>query len=222
MALPPKRLITQDRLRSSVQLLLLETDWRDITVQHVAERAGVSIGTFYNYYDSKDDALSDVRNCLSLLIKKDLNILLSTSVGVENRISLLLKYFVNILNAKPSWANYFYRADGFADRIEGGLASLLEPLILESALFQKSHFNDARIAALFIENGLFPLLKGYHGKGLAVPDEAATQIVVLALSSMGLKDEKLMSAAELVCPVTPLPSLPQSIFELEKTQAGYA
>ena len=70
MASPPKRVITQDRLRSAVQNLLLETDWSEITVQHVSANAGVSIGTFYNYYDSKDEALADVRQSLSLVIKK--------------------------------------------------------------------------------------------------------------------------------------------------------
>lgn len=222
MTLPRKRLLTHDRLRTSVQNLLLETNWRDITVQHVAEQAGVSIGTFYNYYNSKDDALSDVRSCLSELIRKDVFILLNTQTGVENRISILIKYFINILNTKPSWANYFYRADCFSERLDGGLVAMLEPLILESALFQKSHFSDANIAARFVENGLFPLLQAYHKKGEDVPDEDATQIVILALSAMGLIGETLHSASRLVCPVTPLRPLPQSIFELEKAKAGYA
>ena len=139
MASPPKRVITQDRLRSAVQNLLLETDWSEITVQHVSANAGVSIGTFYNYYDSKDEALADVRQSLSLVIKKDLNSLISTQTSVEARISLLLKYFVNVLNTKPTWANYFYKADNFSERLEGGLASLLEPLVLESILSQKGH-----------------------------------------------------------------------------------
>ncbi|MFD1384061.1 TetR/AcrR family transcriptional regulator [Rhodanobacter aciditrophus] len=222
MTPPRKRLITHDRLRTSVQNLLLETNWREITVQHVAEQAGVSIGTFYNYYDSKDEALRDVRNCLSEMIKKDVFILLNTQPGVENRISILIKYFINILNTKPTWANYFYRADCFSERLDGGLVALLEPLILESALFQKSHFTDANIAARFVENGLFPLLKSYHHKSQTVPEEEATQIVVLALSAMGLIGDSLNSASSLVCPLTPLNPLPQSIFELERAQAGYA
>lgn len=221
MTPPRKRLITHDRLRISVQNLLLETNWREITVQHVAEQAGVSIGTFYNYYDSKDDALRDVRTCLSEMIKKDVFVLLNTQSGVENRISILIKYFINVLNTKPTWANYFFRADAFSERLDGGLVALLEPLILESSLFQKSHFTDANIAARFVENGLFPLLKSYHQRSETVPAEEATQIVVLALSAMGLIGDSLNSASELVCPLTPLNPLPQSIFELEKAQAGY-
>lgn len=221
MALPPKRVLTLDRLRSAVQSLLLETDWTEITVQDVSASAGVSIGTFYNYYDSKDDALADVRTCLSALIKKDLNSLLLTQSKVECRISLLLKYFVNILNAKPSWANYFYRADNFSERLDGGLVALLEPLVLEDRLSHKGRSYNAKITASFIENGLFPLLKQYHANEVSLPDNEASQIVLLALSSMGLSGDQLEQASNLVCPVTPLAALPQSIFELEKAQAGH-
>lgn len=221
MALPPKRVLTQDRLRSAVQNLLLETDWTEITVQDVSASAGVSIGTFYNYYDSKDEALADVRACLSALITKDLNSLLLTQSRVECRISLLLKYFVNILNAKPTWANYFYRADNFSERLDGGLVALLEPLVLEDMMSNNGRSNNARITASFIENGLFPLLKQYHANVAPLPDVEASQIVLLALSSMGLNGDQLEQASSLVCPVTPLAALPQSIFELEKAQAGH-
>lgn len=222
MTLPRKRQLTHDRLRTSVQSLLLKTDWREITVQHVAAQAGVSIGTFYNYYDSKDDALRDVRTCLTELIKKDVLLVLSTQTGVESRISMLIKYFINVLNSQSTWAHYFYRAESFSDRLDGGLASLLEPLILESALFQKSHFNDAKIAAQFVENGIYPLLKGYHENNETVPESEAIQIVILALSAMGLIGDSLNIASEVVCPMTPLAALPQSIYELENAQAGYA
>lgn len=221
MALPPKRMITQDRLRSAVQELLLATDWSAITVQHVAERAGVSIGTFYNYYDCKDDALNDVRQCLSLMIKKDLNILLSTQADVAGRISLLLKYFINIVNAKPTWANYFYRAEGFSERIDGGVVALLEPLILEEAVRKQQPFYDAKMTASFIENGLFALLKHYHHNQETVPETDATHMSTLALSSIGVGGEVLAKAAKMLCPITPLAPLPQSIYELERTQAGY-
>lgn len=221
MVTPPKRVLTQDRLRSAVQNLLLETDWTEITVQDVSASAGVSIGTFYNYYDSKDEALADVRTCLSALIQKDLNSLLLTQSRVECRISLLLKYFVNILNAKPTWANYFYRAENFSERMDGGLMALLEPLVLEEMLSNKGRLHNAKITASFIENGFFPLLKQYHANGMALPDGEASQIVLLALSSMGLSGDQLEQASSLVCPVTPLAALPQSIFELEKAQAGH-
>lgn len=222
MALPPKRVLTQDRLRTSVQNLLLETDWSEITVQHVAANAGVSIGTFYNYYDSKDDALADVRQCLSQMIKKDINSLILTQNSIESRISILLKYFVNILNAKPSWANYFYRADNFSQRLEGGLSSILEPLVLEAVLSQKGHVSNAKVTAAFIENGFFPQLKKVHAEETSLSEEEANQVVMLALSAMGLSGEAVYQAAHLICPVTPLATLPQSIFELEKTLAGYA
>lgn len=221
MALAPKRVLTQDRLRSAVQELLLETDWSDITVQHVAACAGVSIGTFYNYYDSKDEALADVRACLSQMITKDINSLLLTQSAIECRISLLLKYFVNILNAKPTWANYFYKADAFSERLDGGLVSLLEPLVLEGLMSDSIRTFNPKITASFIENGVFPLLKAYHDSNSLLEEQEATQIVVLALSAMGISGDQLERAAQLVCPVTPLASLPQSILELEKTQAGY-
>ncbi len=37
--------------------LLPDVAWRDLTVQRILERAGVSRGTFYKHYRNKDDAL---------------------------------------------------------------------------------------------------------------------------------------------------------------------
>ncbi|MBM6550021.1 TetR/AcrR family transcriptional regulator [Marinomonas ostreistagni] len=221
MALPPKRTLTQDRLRTAVQELLLVTDWSAITVQHVAERAGVSIGTFYNYYDSKDDALADVRQCLTEVIKKDINLLLATRMTTQDRISLLLKYFVNIANAKPAWANYFYRAEAFHERIDGGLCALLEPLIIEGATFAWPHHYDEQMVASFIENGLFPLLKLRHQNQIRIEDQEAAQMVQMALAAVGLTGQDLELAAKMPCPVTPLAELPFSIYQLQRANLGY-
>lgn len=44
-------------VRRAVAELLPEVAWRDLTVQQILERAGVSRGTFYKHYRNKDDAL---------------------------------------------------------------------------------------------------------------------------------------------------------------------
>ena len=89
-------------------------------------------------------------------------------------------------------------------------------------LSNKERSYNAKITASFIENGMFPLLKQYHANESSLPERDATQMVLLALSAMGLSGDRLQQAASLVCPVTPLAALPQSIFELEKAQAGHA
>lgn len=44
---------TKDRLFQAAVSLLAEEDFEDITIREIVRRAGVSIGTFYNYYASK-------------------------------------------------------------------------------------------------------------------------------------------------------------------------
>lgn len=221
MTLPPKRLMTQERLRTAVQELLLMTDWCAITVQHVAEQAGVSIGTFYNYYDSKDEALADVRQCLSSVVKNDLAVLLASQSAIECRVSLLLKYFVNIANAKPTWANYFYRSEAFNERLDGGLSAQLEPMVVELSMAQTIAQQDAEMVTSFIENGLFPLLKECHEQGRFIEEAKAAQMVQWSLAALGLTGDALNHAAHMPCPVTPLAELPLSIFELERVKLGY-
>lgn len=222
MKLPPKRLITHDRLRKAIQELILEMDWPAVTVQDVAQKASVSVGTFYNYYQSKDEALADIRACLTDLMRRDLGALLATQESVEKRIALLVKYFCNLINNKPSWASYFFKAERFSDRIDGGLSYWLVPLILEGRHFERMHFDSPEIAANYIENGLFPLLKRFHMEQTQVTELQSHQLSMITLASLGLHGESLEVAVQQVCPVTPLATLPVSIFELERQLLGFA
>ncbi|GAA2540717.1 TetR/AcrR family transcriptional regulator [Pseudonocardia hydrocarbonoxydans] len=47
---------TRRALRSAVLELGLERGWAEVRVEEVAERAGVSARTFFNYFETKEDA----------------------------------------------------------------------------------------------------------------------------------------------------------------------
>lgn len=57
---PPKTL----RTRSGLLVALLDPDVATVSLPQVITRAGVSQGTFYNYFDSLPDALDGVAGLL--------------------------------------------------------------------------------------------------------------------------------------------------------------
>jgi AcrR family transcriptional regulator len=50
------KLATRRALRAAILDLGLERGWGEVRVEEVAERAGVSTRTFFNYFDTKEDA----------------------------------------------------------------------------------------------------------------------------------------------------------------------
>lgn len=47
----------------AAEQLIAERGWQRLTTNHVAERAGISIGSLYQYFDSKEDLLAALIEC---------------------------------------------------------------------------------------------------------------------------------------------------------------
>lgn len=54
---------TRSNLRQALIELCMETDYHNISIAQICKRSGVYRSTFYRYYASKDDLLSDIENC---------------------------------------------------------------------------------------------------------------------------------------------------------------
>jgi Bacterial regulatory proteins, tetR family. len=201
--------------------MVLGSKWQEITVQDIAKYADVSIGTFYNYYDSKDEALKDVRQCLSDLLFKDVSILVNTQSNAIEKLAILFKYFATLVESKPSWADYLFRGAAFEERLEGGLQSLIIPMLLEGSKEGLFRVDNVKLAAAFLEQGAFPILKKAYEESSALSDKDMSVIAKLILSTVGVSESRLDSASTQVCPVTPLAPLPISILSYEHQAAGY-
>jgi len=55
-----KSALTRDRIYKASMTLMYENGFQGTTIRAICERAGVSVGTFYNYFRSKGDILHDI------------------------------------------------------------------------------------------------------------------------------------------------------------------
>lgn len=94
-----KKQKTRDRLLSASRELFNEQGFDDTTVAQIAERAGVAKGTFFNYFDSKEEVICDLELLTSLEMADPI---LRTPGPVVPRMKALIIEVVNQLKYTKS------------------------------------------------------------------------------------------------------------------------
>lgn len=217
-----KRDVTLDKLRIATQEMILDKTWGDVSVQDISRHAKVSIGTFYNYFDSKDAALLDVRTVLSDVLIRDLDALLATQDDIHKRLTLFFKYFIYLVEAKPKWAAYLYGGECFDERLKGGIKKQLVPILVEGIAKQDFQVDDIDITSYFIESGLFSIIKNSYLVYHSITHEMACKITHTCLTCVGVNQYKLQDLLTMPCPFTPLSSLPISTLAMKMNDMHYA
>jgi AcrR family transcriptional regulator len=221
MKSPMKRELTLDRLRMSAQTMILQSNWNEVGVQDIAKLANVSIGTFYNYFDSKDAALDDLKKVLSDVLYHDLDALLKVEMDPVSQLTLLIKYFFELANSKAVWAQYILGGTEFSDRLEPGVDQLLSPILQAGKAKGLFSIEVDEVVVDFVEKGMFGLLR----QALENQDrgqEIAVSCAELVLRLVGVPPTISKDAAKKVCPCTPLYTLPVSVLSLNQTKNDYA
>ncbi|NGO69075.1 TetR/AcrR family transcriptional regulator [Streptomyces boncukensis] len=135
-----KKLQTRSALRDAAVRLYLERGPAAVTVQDICEAAGVSQRTFFNYFDSKDDAVFDWDNRLA----GDLTAQLAARPAQEPPLEALRRTFHATLPALVADA-------GWRDR-----RRLLQahPELIPKLVHSSSHMPEALASALYERTGL--------------------------------------------------------------------
>ena len=208
-----KRLHTLDTLRTALQKLLLTHPWDDVSVQMIAEAGEVSVGTFYNYFDCRHEALMDLKAELTNVLKGDLIFLLKTYAYSSEKLTILIKYFTLLSNSESTWSYYLYSGSAYSDRLDNGIKDILTCLILEGVKQKRMDVSDVDQAVHFIEAGLFSHAK----RGVNQIDS----LIDLVLIMLGVSTEERQQVFSIVCPITPLSQLPMSILTSSRPEAIY-
>jgi len=212
-----KRFNTLNNLRYSLQTQLLALPWDVISVQQISKEANVSVGTFYNYFCSKDEALTDLKAELTRVLKNDLLSLLGTYPSAIDKITITVKYFLALSHEGSTWSNYLYSGYSFSDRLLHGIQDILLILILEGKEEGVITDVDVSYAVAFIESGVF-----LFSKSKTQRDNSDAKVVDLVLRMLSIPLEERNKVLNIACPVTPLMPLPIPILSTSDSENIYA
>ncbi|NPC96676.1 TetR/AcrR family transcriptional regulator [Nocardioides sp. zg-DK7169] len=130
------KLQTRERLLGATRELLAEVG-AVTTVEEIAERAGVSRATFFNYFASKDDLLAELYAALLAQMDEVVEGLLVGDLSTEERVVGVFADFGHHARERPSYLLAFTSAlervstseqvAERSDRLAGLFARVLEP-----------------------------------------------------------------------------------------------
>ncbi len=102
---------TRSALLAAGQRLFGDQGFDATTVAEIAEDADVAIGSFYNYFDTKDELLAAL---LQETLAEHLRRMEARRAGIEDpaeAISVAHRYFVRLASEEPEWARLLVRLD---------------------------------------------------------------------------------------------------------------
>ena len=120
-----KRDRTRDALLIALQQLLLDPDAGGVSVPQLVERAGVSQGTFYNYFDSLADAIDAVGMLLLLEHSRVLAEVVAGAADPVDVISRSAKQTLMLFAHRPDIGLLMFDSGLPVDRFLGGIRAHL-------------------------------------------------------------------------------------------------
>jgi len=111
------------------------------TIPDIAEKVGMSVGNFYNYFSSKDVLAKELVIFISEYLGKNIRKINESDLSTEEKISEIVSMYFDIAKNKPEMIEYFLRVylsnrEVFRDGCEGMICVF--PFVTEMMMF----FND--------------------------------------------------------------------------------
>jgi TetR/AcrR family transcriptional regulator, repressor of fatR-cypB operon len=135
------------------------------TIPDIAEKVGMSVGNFYNYFTSKDVLAKELIMHISKYLGDNIKEINESKTTTEEKINQIVSMYFNMAETKPEMIEYFLRVylsnrEVFSEGCEGMLC--VSPFVTEMMMF----FNDG-VECGELENqdffSAFGLFMGYLG-----------------------------------------------------------
>lgn len=196
---------TQERLCEAALLVFAERGLKGTVIDHVVRQAGVSRGTFYNYFDTIEDVLEAAR----LLLKRELISLVRASMDFDRPAAERVAYGIHAFIGVARQNQMFLEFTARLGRHGYSYADLLRetaPGFIDSAM-EAGEFRPVPASLFFdvLEGGVIALLRRLmEGENVDVAAFVAAMLRVL-----GVSYEKAEAVAAL--PVEPPMPEPNSL-----------
>jgi len=150
---------------SAALKLFSERGFYITTIPDIAEKVGMSVGNFYNYFSSKDLLAKELIRYISEYLGNNIRTINDQKIPVEAKIHAIVSMYFDMANERPEMIEYFLRVylsnrEVFEDGCEGMLC--VSPFVTEMMIF----FNDG-VESKELHNqdffSAFGLFMGYLG-----------------------------------------------------------
>jgi len=101
-----RRQQTHDILLDALHSTITESGLAATTVAEVAERADVAIGTFYNHFEGRDEAITELADRLGTEIRDIIDSLIEGVESMVEALDLLTIGFLDRLYGEPAWGRF--------------------------------------------------------------------------------------------------------------------
>ncbi len=126
---------------SAALQLFSERGFYITTIPDIAKKVGMSVGNFYNYFNSKDILAKELIIYISEYLGRNIRVINEKESSTEEKIYEIVSMYFNMADEEPEMIEYFLRVylsnrEVFGDGCEGMLC--VSPFVTEMMMF----FND--------------------------------------------------------------------------------
>ncbi len=161
--------ITKEKRKSTIIAaslkLFSERGFYITTIPDIAEKVGMSVGNFYNYFSSKDSLAKELVLFISQYLGEKILAINKKSISSEEKIFQIVSMYFDMANTKPEMIEYFLRVylsnrEIFGEDCKGMIC--VSPFIIEMMIFFDKGVSDGELhnQDFFSAFGLF---MGYLG-----------------------------------------------------------
>lgn len=123
---------------SAALKLFSEKGFYTTTIPDIAEKVGMSVGNFYNYFTSKDILAKELVMFISQYLGDHIREINESERSTEEKIYAIVSMYFDMANEKPEMIEYFLRVylsnrEVFGDGCEGMLC--VSPFVTEMMMF---------------------------------------------------------------------------------------
>jgi len=131
----------KDRIINAALKLFSERGFYVTTIPDIAEKVGMSVGNFYNYFKSKDILAKELVLFISEYLGNQILLINEKNISTEEKIHAIVSMYFNMATKKPEMIEYFLRVylsnrEIFGEGCEGMIC--VSPFVTEMMMF----FND--------------------------------------------------------------------------------
>ncbi|MGP0174868.1 TetR/AcrR family transcriptional regulator [Pseudomonas sp. NCHU5208] len=191
--------------------LMSERSSGDVTIQQITAAADVGFGTFYNYFESKED----IYNCLlEEVFERSAKVVDEAVAHITDpaeRLSVGLRYTLLQAKADPVWGRFLARSPFNPEIISQGLGKFLLRDVLEGIAKQRFEVKDTGVAlmavgstvlgavAITLQDPAPPNARLYDDLGLYA-DNLPERVCEMVLRILGVEGDEAARLASLPLP----------------------